>query len=249
MTDIPSPTEPKSVQYAIAWEKLPKEFYLPESSTENTAQPLIAGALRESLELAGYLQPNMLIASHLNLCAKVNGEWIIKAPDWFFVKAIAPSSPPVSHVADRRSYTPHLDGEVPQVVMEFVCEPNSRKYSSKRTFPYGRWFFYEDFLKVPIYIVFTPASGQLEIYILQEIGYRLHHPEQNNRYWLADMELFVGVWQGEKEGRSGYWLRWWDRDGNILPWAVEQIAQERQKVEKLTEKLRSLGIDPENPEG
>jgi hypothetical protein len=77
----------------------------------------------------------------------------------------------------------------------------------------------------------------------------LHYPDQNNRYWLADMELFVGVWQGEKEGRSGYWLRWWDRDGNILPWAVEQIAQERQKVEKLTEKLRSLGIDPENPEG
>jgi hypothetical protein len=59
------------------------------------------------------------------------------------------------------------------------------------------------------------------------------------------MELFVGVWQGEKEGRSGYWLRWWDRDGNILPWAVEQIAQERQKVERLTEKLRSFGIDPE----
>lgn len=67
------------------------------------------------------------------------------------------------------------------------------------------------------------------------------------------MGLFLGTWQGIKEGRTGYWLRWWDRDGNLLPWAVEQIEQERQRTEqerqqkqRLIAYLQSQGIDPNN---
>ncbi|MBU6346774.1 MAG: DUF874 family protein, partial [Cyanobacteria bacterium REEB494] len=39
-------------------------------------------------------------------------------------------------------------------------------------------------------------------------------------------------WQGTKEGRTGYWLRWWDKTGNLLPWALELIEQERQLAEQ-----------------
>ena len=67
------------------------------------------------------------------------------------------------------------------------------------------------------------------------------------------MNLFLGTWRGSKEGRSGYWLRWWDESGTMLPWAVEQIEQERQRAEQerqraeqLVAYLRSQGIDPEN---
>ncbi|MFM6531975.1 MAG: hypothetical protein ACKPHO_07455, partial [Dolichospermum sp.] len=67
------------------------------------------------------------------------------------------------------------------------------------------------------------------------------------------MELFLGTWQGTKEGRTGYWLRWWDQTGNLLPWALELIQQERQRAEKerqekerLIAYLRSQGIDPYN---
>lgn len=41
------------------------------------------------------------------------------------------------------------------------------------------------------------------------------------------MGLFLGVWQGSKAENSGYWLRWWDQEGNLLPWGVEKIEQER----------------------
>jgi hypothetical protein len=48
-------------------------------------------------------------------------------------------------------------------------------------------------------------------------------------------------------------LRWWDQSGNLLPWAVELIEQERQKVEQESQEkerliayLRSQGIDPNN---
>jgi hypothetical protein len=48
-------------------------------------------------------------------------------------------------------------------------------------------------------------------------------------------------------------LRWWDLLGNLLPIGQEAAEQERQKRQKLMEKLRSLspeqlealGIDPQ----
>ena len=67
------------------------------------------------------------------------------------------------------------------------------------------------------------------------------------------MNLFLGTWRGDKEGRSGYWLRWWDESGTMLPWAVEQInlerqraEQEREQKERLMDYVRSQGIDPDN---
>jgi len=52
--------------------------------------------------------------------------------------------------------------------------------------------------------------------------------------------------------RSGYWLRWWDSEGNLLLWGAERIEQERQNTEqerqradRLAEQLKALGIDPE----
>ncbi|MFM8004412.1 MAG: DUF874 family protein, partial [Dolichospermum sp.] len=29
-----------------------------------------------------------------------------------------------------------------------------------------------------------------------------------------------------------YWLRWWDQTGNLLPWALELIEEERQRAEQ-----------------
>ena len=74
------------------------------------------------------------------------------------------------------------------------------------------------------------------------------------------MNLFLGTWRGSKEGRAGYWLRWWDDSGTMLLWAVEQIEQERQRAEqerqraeqerqraeRLMAYIRSQGIDPDN---
>ncbi|MFM6004245.1 MAG: hypothetical protein ACKPA7_11910, partial [Sphaerospermopsis kisseleviana] len=83
---------------------------------------------------------------------------------------------------------------------------------------------------------------------------------ENGRHWIESMELFLGTWQGTKEGRTGYWLRWWDQTGNLLPWALELIEQERQQAEqerqraeqecqekeRLIAYLRSQGVDPNN---
>ena len=58
-----------STELVISWEALPHDFHLEDDPVENTGQPLLAGALRESLEISGFIQPQMLIASNFGLCA------------------------------------------------------------------------------------------------------------------------------------------------------------------------------------
>ncbi|PHM11397.1 Uma2 family endonuclease [Nostoc sp. 'Peltigera malacea cyanobiont' DB3992] len=240
--------EPKSsTELVISWEALPADFHLEDEPVENTGQPLLAGALRESLEISGFIQPQMLIASNFGLCATINGQFIAKAPDWVYV-------PSVNQVlGERKSYTPNLDGDIPAIVMEFLSDTEGGEYSFKRTYPPGKWFFYEQILQVPIYIIFDPNGGLLEFYQLENRRYELKQPDENGRHWIDSMGLFLGTWQGTKEARTGYWLRWWDEAGNLLLWAVEQIEQERQRAEqerqqkeRLIAYLQSQGIDPNN---
>jgi Uma2 family endonuclease len=252
----------KSLQPVVTWEALPNDFQLEDEPVENTGQPLIAGALRESLEISGFIQPQMLIASNFGLCATVNGQFVVKAPDWVYVPRVnqelsdcAPRT-----LRDHKSYTPNLDGDVPQVVMEFLSDTDGQEYSVKRTYPPGKWFFYEQILQVPVYVIFDPSDGLLEFYQLQNGRYELQQPDENGRYWIDAMQLYLGTWQGTKEARTGYWLRWWHQTGNLLPWAVELIdserqraeqehqraEQERQQKERLIAFLQSQGIDPNN---
>lgn len=246
----------------IKWEKLPDDLPLEEEPVENEGQPLLAGALRESLELAGFIQPEMLIASNFGLCATVNDTIAIKAPDWLYVADVQK----YESIHDRRSYTPTLEGATPTVVMEFLSHSDGGEYSVKRTFPLGKWFFYEQILRVPVYVIFEPVTGALEVYYLQGDRYELAQPNAEGHFWIEAMKLYLGVWQGAKEQRDGYWLRWWDELGNILPWAVELVEQERllaeqakqvaeqerlraeqanERAEKLANYLRSQGINPD----
>lgn len=195
MTQTLSKPDATKSQYNITWEKLPEDFKLPDNPVENIDQPLLAAALREALDLAGFILASMLIASNFGLCAKVNDKTVVKAPDWVFV----PSVLPAEQGEVRRSYTPNAEGEVPAVVMEFLSDTDGSEYSNKPTYPYGKWRFYERILQVPIYVIFAPKSGVLEVYRLSISGeYELQEPDANQRLWIESMGLFLGVWEGEK---------------------------------------------------
>ena len=148
---------------------------------------------------------------------------------------------------------PHREGQVPSIVMEFLSETDGGEYSHRRIPPIGKWFFYEQVLKVPTYIIFEPEGGLLEVYRHQGEQYQLEQPNPEGWHWFAELGLFLGTWRGEKEGRSGYWLRWWDEAETRLPWAVELVEQERQRAEqerqraeRLADYLRSQGINPDD---
>jgi len=250
--------------YQITWEKLPDDYILPDDPVDNIYQPAQATALTESLELAGKLPPNCLTPTNYAICATVNGKIVIKAPDWAYIPEIRVTKKEVF-----RSYTPQLQGDIPVIVMEFISDTDGTEYSSKPTYPPGKWFFYEKILKVPNYAIFEPDSGSLEFYQLNSNTglYTLQNPHENQRYWIEEMNLYLGIWEGTKENLTGKWLRLWDEQGNLLLWSSELVGQkqqeleqekqraeqekqraeqEKQRADKLAAQLKALGIEPEN---
>ncbi|NJN23988.1 MAG: hypothetical protein HC810_05825 [Acaryochloridaceae cyanobacterium RL_2_7] len=113
-------------------------------------------------------------------------------------------------------------------------------------------------LKVPHYFIFHPEAGTLEHYQLIDARYEVQDPDSMGRHWIPGLKLSLGVWDGLKVDRRGYWLRWWDQNGSLLPWGVEKVEQERQRAEQerqraeqaerkaqaLIEQLRALGVEP-----
>ncbi|MBP0017660.1 MAG: hypothetical protein J7647_08885 [Cyanobacteria bacterium SBLK] len=58
-------------------------------------------------------------------------------------------------------------------------------------------------------------------------------------YWLEQIELGLTLWQGTFEGKEyDRWLRWCDRDGNLLLTGDE-------RADRLARVLREQGIAPD----
>ncbi|MFK0732671.1 MAG: Uma2 family endonuclease [Gloeotrichia echinulata GP01] len=252
----------------ITWEPLPADYILPDDPVENIQQPTLAAALTDALGTVRFILPEMLIGSNFGLVATINKKIIVKAPDWFYIPQVQPVPPEVI----RRSYTPNLEGSPVAVVMEFLSDTEGGELSVRSTPPYGKLHFYEQILKVPTYVTYDPYEPILEVRCLQNGKYSLQQADINGRFWIPELELFLGIWHGERLCQTTNWLRWWDREGNLLLWSSEQAQQERQRAEQerqraeqerqraeqereraeqereradlLAAKLRELGIDP-----
>jgi hypothetical protein len=129
--------------------------------------------------------------------------------------------------------------------MEFLSATYGEEYSVEFTQGVGKWFFYEQVIQVPLYAIFRPDTGRLEVYAIESGRYQVQTTAESERYWIPGLELFLGVWEGRHEGRTGYWLRWWNAQGELLLWSEEGAEQERQRAERLAEQLRQLGVNPE----
>jgi Uma2 family endonuclease len=236
---------------------------------ENIQQPFLAAALTDALGAAGRIQPEMLLGSNLGLVATVNKKVVVKAPDWFY----APQANPLGEGIIRRSYTPNLDGTAVAVVMEFLSEEEGGELSVRATPPYGKLYFYEQILQVPTYVTYDPYAPSLEVRCLEDDRYLIQTADAEGRVWIPELDLWLGIWFGERLGQRMNWLRWWDQDGNLLLWSSETAEQERQRAEQerqraeqerqraeqehqraeqerqraetLAAKLRELGIDPD----
>ena len=114
--------------------------------------------------------------------------------------------------------------------MEFISATDGGEYSVNPHYPYGKWYFYEQILKVPTYVIFHPQLQVIEVYHLLAEKYQLAAPDRDRRFWIESLGLFLGTWIGEKADRKGCWLRWWNPSGDLVLWGGELLELERQQV-------------------
>ncbi len=74
----------------------------------------------------------------------------------------------------------------------------------------------------------------------------------DGRLLMPELGLSLGIWQGEFRNINRLWLRWFSLEGELIPVpeeeaiAAKQEAVEAQiRVEQLAERLRQLGINPD----
>ncbi|MBD2504831.1 Uma2 family endonuclease [Anabaena azotica] len=190
------------------------------------------------------------------------------APDWFFV----PNVPPTLSGKTRRSYVLWKEYVAPLIVIEFVS--GDGREERDRTPPsqgeggnVGKFWIYEQAIRVPYYAIYEATKAQVEVYHLVDNIYQLMQPNERGHYPIAPMGVELGIWQGVYRNVDLPWLRWWDAEGNLLLDGYEtaeiekqraevekQRAEvEKQKRERIVEKLRNLspeqldalGINPD----
>ncbi len=130
-----------------------------------------------------------------------------------------------------RSYFFWEYGKPPEVVIEIVSNQEGREDTSKlRDYAHAHVLYYV------IHDPFRLLSDQvLRVYEWRPDGYEL-----KTEAWLPQVGLGLTLWHGVYEAVEETWLRWRDRDGNLIATGAEQ----RMRAERLEAKLRELGIEP-----
>lgn len=232
-TDPPRPAqEILPTMYDLKSED-PEESGLPDEFHD--FQPQL---LRETFTPPDYPKDEVFIAADLNVYYDPNHTQWYKRPDWFAVLGVSR----LYQGQDLRlSYVIWQEGVAPSVVVELIS-PGTEKEDLGQSLrevnqPPTKWEVYERILRIPYYIVFDRYSDELQVF--QNIAGRYHSMTiTDNRIWLPELGLGIGLWLGYYQDIERLWLRWYDSSGNWIITATE-------KAERLAAKLQELGINPE----
>jgi Uma2 family endonuclease len=254
-----SPRETLPTMYDLPSED-PQEPGLPDEFHD--FQPQL---LSRTLCLAGYSRQNCFTASDLNLYYDVHHPLWHKRPDWF----LAVDVPRFYDGKDLRcSYVTWQEGKSPYVIVEFLspgteaedlgrfydessqvpdlaATPTSgsaldRSQEAANHKPPGKLRVYEEYLRVPYYLVYSRYTQRLRYFKLDGGQYQEQAlNSENPLIWLADLEIGLGIWQGKFEGVTAAWLRWCDRQGNWLLTDTEQAHQQLEQEQQAKEQAQA----------
>lgn len=257
-------------------ETLPTMYDLPSENPEEPGLPdefhdLQPQLLSRTLRLANYTRENCFTASDLNLYYDVNYPLWYKRPDWFLVVDV----PRLYGGKDlRRSYVVWQEGKFPYVAIELlspgteaedlgrfftaaasipeatatISSAQSSREPSMKPKPPDKLEVYEQYLRVPHYIVYSRYTCQLRYFRLNGGHYQEQSVgEKAPLVWLTDLEIGLGIWQGLFEDVPGAWLRWCDGEGNWLLTDTEQERTDKEQAQtqllKAAQNLLATGME------
>lgn len=216
-----------------------------------------------------YPSEQVFVASDLNLYYDVEHPRWYKRPDWY---AVVGGSRLYEGSDLRLSYVIWQEQVTPIVAMEFLSPSTEAEDLGQRQWQGpqpSKWEVYEQILAIPYYVVFSRYTDKLQVFRLEAGRYREQRLTES-RIWLSELELGLGLWQGEYCGVTRQWLRWFDRENRWIATDAERERQQKetaqlqrdrerqqkeqalkaqlaaeQRAAKLAERLKQLGIDPD----
>jgi Uma2 family endonuclease len=248
-----------------ARETLPTMYDLPSEDPEEPGLPdeyhyLQPHLLSATLQLTTYAANEVFSVGDMNLYYDVDHPLWHKRPDWFAVVGV----PRLYEGRDMRlSYVVWQERVNPFVVVELLS-PGTEKEDLGQTdrvlgTPPTKWEVYEQILRIPYYILFDRYTNSLRAFHLVGGHYQpLDLTDQ--RIQIPEWQISLGVWQGVYKGIERLWLRWFDVDGRLIFSAEEradqaeerakqaegQASQAEERATRLAQRLRELGIDPDD---
>ncbi len=158
-----------------------------------------------------------------------------EAPDWFYV----PGVPPLLDGQMRRSYVLWREFITPLIVLEFASDSGKEERdttslleSKKEGTRPGKFWVYERIMRIPYYGIYEIKSGKLEVYHLVHGLYRKLEPNERGHYPIDQLPVELGLWRGFYQNQTQLWLRWWDKDGNLLLTGHEQAELQTGRAER-----------------
>ena len=231
-------------------ETMPTMYDLPseligESGLPDEFHCIQADLLNETCQVVNYKSEEILLASDLNLYYDPRNPLWYKRPDWYMVLGV-PNANQQQNL--RLSYVVWQEGVDPFLVVELLSPGTEKDDLGQRlrevNQPPTKWEVYERILRIPYYVVYDRYENNFRAFKLNGTRYQPINLSEN-RFWLEEIEMGLGLWQGIYQNIEGLWLRWYNTNG-WLSTLTERAENERQRADKLAEYVRSLGVDPES---
>lgn len=219
--------------------------------------------LVEPLYSAKALPKPFLITANVGLFYTVNGDPVV--PD--VMLSLGVQRPQDLSQKKNRAYLTWEFGKLPEVCIELVSNQEGDELTlSQESQQQGKTTAKKDLyaqLHIPYYVVFDlrqQIQGQddmngslLRVWSMSGAHYTELTPPEGistvgQSLWLEDIGLGLTLWEGLFEDITWVWLRWCDQTGKVILTGAEgadAAEQAAQRLERLAEQLRALGVDPD----
>ncbi|NEP10424.1 MAG: hypothetical protein F6K14_09440 [Symploca sp. SIO2C1] len=153
-------------------------------------------------------------------------------------------------------------GRYPDVIVELMSPSTASQDKGKKKDLYEQTFRTRDYF---IYDPFDKKSLR-GWHLGRNLRYEAIAPDERGWLWCESLGLWLGIWEGTLTKEKASWLRFYDRNGNLILLGQELAEQERQRaeqecqraeqerqraeqaesaLEELRNRLQQMGIDPE----
>ena len=154
-----------------------------------------------------------------------------------------------SRPSGRLSYVMWEEHWIPPIlVVEVVSQTYGGEYDTKM----------EKYLDLGVlyYVIYNPDHARRDQHAPLEVYQRVEDEfvlQSQERFWIPELQLGIGVAAGIYKGWKRDWLFWFDQAGDRYPSPDEQVLQAEQAAQQAQQALQNLrdrmqqrGIDPDS---